>query len=62
MFHPDESDDLDDLYEICKESGKYCPICERIIYPIKVNDDLIWVHDEIDHSDEDLAAWDIGLQ
>lgn len=44
------------------EDGKYCPVCGRIIIPEEVNDGLLYVHDDIVHTEEDVAALDHGIQ
>jgi hypothetical protein len=47
----------------------YCPVCGRDITPSNIDefesgehDGLIYVHDEIDHGDEDLTALEVGVQ
>lgn len=47
----------------------YCPICQKIIVPINQNevDDgahqaFIYLHDDIEHSDEDMEALINGIQ
>ena len=48
---------------------KYCPVCGRNITPSNIaevesgeHDGLIYVHDDIDHSNEDLTALEVGVQ
>ena len=50
-------------------NDKYCPICSRWIAPINENeveigehDGFIYVHDDIDHEDDDLEALENGIQ
>lgn len=47
----------------------YCPVCRKNIEPDEfLNDEssdglaLVYVHDDIDHDDNDIAALSIGIQ
>ena len=51
------------------EFSRYCPVCQRVLTPIGTNefrDDgetcLLWVHDDVVHADEDISAFDRGVQ
>ena len=55
--------------EIVRLTTKYCPVCGRDITPMNIaevesgeHDSFIYVHDDIDHSDEDLTALEMGMQ
>lgn len=50
-------------------NDQYCPICSRWVAPINEkevdageHDGFIYVHDDIDHEDEDLEALENGIQ
>ena len=55
--------------EIVRLTTKYCPACGRDITPMNIaevesgeHDGFIYVHDDIDHSDDDLTALEMGVQ
>ena len=45
------------------DDSVYCPICEDVIVP-EVSDDgnLLYIHKDIEHTDEDLDALWNGVQ
>lgn len=49
--------------------AKYCPVCQKFIIPSNIldvksgaHDGFIYVHDDINHDDADLAALEAGVQ
>lgn len=42
----------------------YCPICGRYLVPVnpESKNGFVYVHDDIEHSDEDLVALEEGIQ
>jgi hypothetical protein len=60
LCHIDKIEDKPSKIE--KENEKYCPICQRVITPVIIGKDMIWIHDEIDHDSSDLIAMMLGLQ
>ena len=52
-----------------KEGEIYCPICQRVIVAVNVedvengdDDGYLYVHDDIVHTDSDLEALHAGVQ
>ena len=52
-----------------KEGHIYCPICQRVIVAVNVedvengdDDGYLFVHDDIVHTDSDLEALHAGVQ
>ena len=51
------------------DNGIYCPVCQRVLQPINTeevesgeDEGFIYVHDDIEHSDDDIKALEIGVQ
>lgn len=54
---------------MAEHASLYCPICGRDIYPDNAAEvesgehgGYIYVHDDISHSEEDIAALWVGIQ
>ena len=68
-FHASNSvTDLPDDPYYDESRKKYCPVCGRDIVPIREWDSqdmeyaYIYVHDDIVHTNQDLDAFDAGVQ
>ncbi len=51
------------------EFSRYCPVCQRVLTPIGTNEFrhdgvpcLLLVHVDVVHADEDISAFDRGVQ
>lgn len=40
----------------------YCPVCQCNVPVYVVGESLIMIHNEVEHSDEDLEALSYGIQ
>lgn len=48
--------------------GKYCPVCSRVISPENIDeyesgidDGLLYIHDDVPHEDDDIDAYEKGI-
>lgn len=64
-----EQESFQDDEEIQELLGKYCPICQKVLIPINIDevangedDGFIYVHDDIDHEESDIDALMNGIQ